>query len=98
MAYSADLVRDIKRTPKTLGSQLGRAAIRHQLSVLRIAEATGASRQTVYNWFRGGVVLGAYRPYVEALLTILQTSATQDEAWRKICKTFKLDSSRSPST
>jgi hypothetical protein len=90
MPYSADFARDIRSAPRTLGNKLGRLAISTGISVIRISQATGATRQTVYNWFRGGPVLAAYKPYVEALVGILQSSRSEDEAWRKICKTFKI--------
>lgn len=88
MAYSTKTVEIVKTSPKTLGNQLGRWAVHLDFSVARIAYITGVSRQTVYNWFGGGDVFVAYRPHVEALIKVLQTSATSDEAWRKACKAF----------
>jgi len=91
MAYSDQIKDTVKKAPKTLGNQLGRWAVHLDFSAIRIAKATGASRQSVYNWFNGGEVFVAYRPAVEALLKILQSSSTADEAWRKTCKAFGLN-------
>ena len=51
--------------------------------VTKIAQYTGATRQTVYNWFSGTDVTPAYRERVSALLRILQSSKTVEEAMRK---------------
>lgn len=90
MAYSPEVIAAVKAAPKTLGNQLGRWAVYLELPVTKIAQATGASRQSVYNWFNGGEVLSPYRPSVEALIKLLQSSSTQEEAWRKVCKAFDL--------
>jgi len=90
MAYSQHVINAIMRAPKTLGNQLGRWAVHHNFSAIRISQATGASRQSVYNWFNGGEVFVAYRPTVESILRILQTSSSADDAWRKVCKAFNL--------
>jgi hypothetical protein len=37
----------------SLGVQLGRACIEHNVPVVAVAEHLGVSRQTVYNWFIG---------------------------------------------
>ena len=91
MAYSEQIIYTVKHAPKTLGNQLGRWAIHLDFPVTKIAQATGASRPSGYNWFSGGEVFVAYRPVVEALLTILKSSSTADEAWRKTCKQFNLN-------
>lgn len=90
MAYSPEVIAAVKKAPKTLGNQLGRWAIHLEFPVTKIAKATGASRQSVYNWFHGGEVFIAYRPTVEAVLKLLQSSSTKEEAWSKICKAFNL--------
>lgn len=90
MPYSIKTVELVKKAPKTLGNQLGRWAVHLDFPVTRIAYITGVSRQTVYNWFGGGEVFVAYRAPVEALIKLLQTSSTNEEAWRKACKAFNL--------
>ncbi len=90
MPYSPKIIDSVKSSPKTLGNQLGRWAVYLDFPVTKIAQITGASRQTVYNWFEGGEVFVAYRPAVTDLLTILQSSPTADDAWRKACKAFNL--------
>jgi hypothetical protein len=44
----------------------------------------------VYNWFEGKDVFVAYQNRVDLLLSIMSTSATADEAWRRICKAYDL--------
>jgi len=90
MAYSENIRFEVAKAPKTIGNQLGRWAIHLDFPVIKIAQATGATRQTVYNWFKGGEVLQAYKNNVNTLITILQSSPTAEEAWRKTCKTFDL--------
>ncbi len=92
MSYSTKTIAAVQKAPKTLGNQLGRWAVHLDFPVIKVALITGATRQSVYNWFDGGEVFVAYRPIVESLLKILQTSTTADEAWRKACKAFNLRS------
>ena len=82
----------IGRGPRNLGNRLGRRAVDIDFSVMRIAKATGATRQTVYNWMVGGEVLVPYRPVVERLLSILKSASTADIAWATVCKDFNLTS------
>lgn len=53
--------------------------------------ATGATRQTVYNWFSNGQVAPFYRARVAALLDILKKADTAEQAWRKACSHFNLN-------
>jgi len=91
MAYSPQVIESVKVAPKTLGNQLGRWAVHLDFPVTKIAKATGATRQSVYNWFGGGEVFVAYRPSVQALIKILQSSPNADVAWRAACKAFNLE-------
>lgn len=90
MAYSQKTIDAIMRAPKTTGNQLGRWAAHLDFSVVRISQALGVSRQTVYNWFEGGEIFPAYEHRVETLLTFLKSSRTADEAWTKVCKHYNL--------
>jgi hypothetical protein len=90
MPYSENIRFEVAKAPKTIGNQLGRWAIHLDFPVIKIAQATGATRQTVYNWFKGGEVLQAYKNNVNTLIKILQSSPTAEDAWRKTCKTFDL--------
>jgi hypothetical protein len=90
MPYSPTVTDRIMKAPKTLGNQLGRYAVHLDIPVTLISSATGATRQTVYNWFSGGEVLQPYRAAVSSLLKIMQTSATLEEARRRICSAFTL--------
>lgn len=83
MAYSDTIKQSIKVAPKTLGNQLGRWAVHLDFPVIEVAKFTGATRQTVYNWFSGTDVTPAYRMRVQSLLNILQSSNTAEEAMRK---------------
>ena len=53
MPYSHTVTDRIMKAPKTLGNQLGRYAVHLDVPVTLVAGATGATRQTVYNWFTG---------------------------------------------
>jgi len=83
MAYSSTIKETVAKTPKSLGNQLGRWAIHLDFPVIEIAKYTGATRQTVYNWFGGTEVTPAYREKVSNLLRILQSCTTPEEALRK---------------
>lgn len=90
MPYRTELKQAVAKAPKTLGNQLGRWAVHLDFSVVRIAKATGATRQTIYNWMVGGQVTQAYRERVQALLTILRNSATAEQAWRAVCQKYQI--------
>ena len=90
MAYSPRIIALVKHAPKTLGSKLGRWAVHLDFPVTKIAYALGVTRQTVYNWFEGKDVFVAYQNRVELLTKIMASSATADEAWRRICKEYNL--------
>ena len=52
--YSVRLVEAIKGADaKLIGVRLGRMCLRHDVSVVKVAEALGVSRQTIYHWFSG---------------------------------------------
>lgn len=90
MPYSHTTIYTINRGPRNLGNTLGRLAVGLDFSVMRIAKATGATRQTVYNWMGGGDVLSPYRPRVEQLIVILRAAHSAEEAWKKACLEFNL--------
>ena len=91
MPYSTNTIYAVKKIKTaSLGNHLGRLAVDLDFSVSRISKATGASRQTVYNWMNGNDVLTPYRPAVEKLINILKTAKTADEAWRTVCQEFNL--------
>jgi len=89
MPYSNKTKQIIADSPKTLGSILGRWAVDRDLSVSRIATATGATRQTIYNWFAGGDVAPAYRDRVTVLIKVLNASGNTD-VWRNVCIAFNI--------
>lgn len=78
MPYHANTKATIKLTAKTLGSQLGRLAIKKNLSVQNIAQITGASRTTVYSWFAGKGITNAYRHTVADLINKLRVSSVEN--------------------
>lgn len=90
MAYTERFISRIKAMPITLGSQLGRWAIYHEISPTMIAKATGATRQSVYNWMKGGGILHVYRPSIERLVACMQNSKTPEEALLRICREFDI--------
>jgi predicted transcriptional regulator len=90
MTYSVKTVHDVKNAPKGLGNTLGRLAVSLDFSVMRLAKATGASRQTIYNWMLGGEVMGVYQPRVERIVQILKDARSAEIAWGQMCKEFNL--------
>jgi hypothetical protein len=66
MSYSPTTIAAIRKAPKTLGNQLGRWAVHLDFPVVRVAEITGATRMTVYNWFKVARCSSLYRPTVRA--------------------------------
>lgn len=93
MAYRTEFIAQIKKLPPNLlGVKLARWAVYFDLPATKIADATGATRQSVYNWFKGGEVFVAYRPAVERLIEIMKTSKTSEEVRSRICQEFNLPS------
>jgi hypothetical protein len=83
-------VRDaVKTGGDSLGPQLGRAAIRLDFPIARIAKLTGATRATIYSWFYGNQVSNAYRSAVTRLTTILTEAPTAAAAWSQACQAFQ---------
>ena len=81
-----------------LGRKLALLATRIDFSVQRVAECTGATRQTVYGWFHGRSVSPVYRPRVAALMAILEASTNSESAWSASCKVFNLKTSPTKSS
>jgi hypothetical protein len=90
MPYHQNFVNKVKEQPMSLGVRLGRWAIYLDVPVAKIAMATGATRQSIYTWMKGGPIFTAYQPAVERVLQCMQTSQTGEEAWKKICLEFDL--------
>ncbi len=91
MSYSVKTLNSVKAAPKTLGNQLGRWAVHLDFPVSQVSVITGASRQTVYNWFTGkSTVINGYRQNVERLLAILIKAKDKDQAWSKACQEFNI--------
>jgi transcriptional regulator with XRE-family HTH domain len=90
MPYAIQTLYLIRKGPRNLGNTLGRLAVDLDLSVARIARATGATRQTVYNWMFGGDVMAPYRPAVERVIAIMKKSSDAEKAWEQICQEFNL--------
>lgn len=90
--YSHKVQTAIAQSPKTLGSQLGRWAVHRGFPITKLAKATGATRQTLYNWFAGGNVTQAYQERVREILDVLKSSPTEEDAWKKICSRYEIRS------
>jgi hypothetical protein len=91
MPYSEKTKAIIANAPKTLGTDLARWAMLRDISVKRIAMATGATRQTVYNWFTGSTeVTSAYKDRVTTIIDTLKKVSQTDDAWRTLCTQFNL--------
>lgn len=57
---------------RRLGVRLGRVCIAHRVPVAVVASRFGVTRQTVYNWFRGGSdpspeLINVIRTYISTL-------------------------------
>lgn len=76
--------------PLALCQELHKETLRLKISVIRIAKATGATRQTVYNWFVGSPVAPYYRGRVAEVIEILKGAQTAEQAWRKACSRFDI--------
>ena len=90
MPYHPKVIERIKAQPHSLGSSLGRWAVYLDIPVTKLAYAIGATRQSVYNWMKGGEVFTAYQPIVERVIKCMQSSKTAEEAWRKICHELQI--------
>jgi DNA-binding XRE family transcriptional regulator len=89
MPYSQKIIEKINEAPKALGTELGRWAVRRDISMQRISQIIGASRQTVYNWFTGTTeVTVAYQERVAKVIEVLRQTSQTDDAWRILCTTF----------
>ena len=66
--YSATVRQRVRTGGQSPGLQLARLAVKHDYSVAEIATMTGASRQTVYNWYAGHKVSNAYIAHVRKLI------------------------------
>jgi hypothetical protein len=91
MPYSSQFIARVKQQPHgMLGTRLALWAIYHDIPVTKISKALGATRQSVYNWMKGGGILKVYEESVVRLVQCLQDSKTSEEAWGKICSEFNL--------
>ena len=90
MAYHQRFIDQVKKAPPCLGSKLGRWAVYHEITPTQIAQATGATRQSVYNWMKGGEVFVAYRPAVEKIINLMSRAQSGEDAWRLLCMEFNL--------
>jgi len=91
MPYSKKIIEKINDGPDTLGTELGKWAVRRDVSMQRVSIIVGASRQTIYNWFTGMTeVTSAYKPKVEKVISVLEKTSQTDDAWRILCTTFNL--------
>ena len=90
MSYSQKTIAAVEKAPRTNGTLLALWAIYHNIPVTMLAQCTGASRQTIYNWFSGRPILRPYEDVIDRVLDVLQSTQNSDEARRKLCKSFKL--------
>jgi AraC-like DNA-binding protein len=91
MPYSQKIIEKINEAPVSLGTELGRWAVRRDVSMKRISDIVGASRQTIYNWFTGVTeVAPSYKDRVEQVILVLQKTSQTDDAWRILCTNFNL--------
>lgn len=76
MAYSDEIKQAVRGpTGGQLGKMLGKLAVKYEFPVIEISAITGATRPTVYKWFRGGNVATFYKNAVEDLITTIRMGA-----------------------
>ncbi len=94
MPYSQTFIDHVKKQPLTLGTRLARWLIRVDLPVQKASVAIGATRQSVYNWMKGGEVSPAYRERVAKVIEIIAKApamSTTEYIWSLLCKEFNLN-------
>jgi hypothetical protein len=71
--YSAGFIRELGQTTETgVGVELARLCVRAHIPAAYIAKALGASRMSVYKWFRGSDIRRRNRKYVEAMVSLMK--------------------------
>jgi hypothetical protein len=90
MQYKIAIRKKIDAAPSGLGKTLGKEAVRLGFPVLRISKATGATRQTIYNWFFSGTIAPYYKDNASKVLGLLKEAETAEKAWGAICVHFQL--------
>lgn len=90
MPYRTKVAEKIRSAEATDGKRLGLEAMRLDFPVTQIARATGATRQTVYNWFVGKPIAPYYAERVTKMLQILKGADTAEKAWRETCLQFSI--------
>ena len=100
MPYSQKIIETINEAPKGLGTELGRWAVRRDVSMQRISLIVGASRQTIYNWFTGVTeVAPSFKEKVEKVIAVLaKTSQTEDRSESTRLNSSHIQKSRMPSS
>lgn len=86
MAYAPHIRKILSTGPVTLGKTLGRLAVANNIPAALLAQCTGATRMTVYNWFKGGDVFHLYEPGVQQIVDILKNAKTPETARRQLCR------------
>lgn len=71
--YSIDVAEAIWKGDRSrLGVRLGKACVERRISVAKVSETLGVTRQTIYNWFVGAYdPAESHREAVEKFLTSL---------------------------
>lgn len=95
MPYHPKVVAHIKQLPMSnMGAALGRWAVYYDLSVIRMSLALGVTRQSVYNWMKGGEIFDAYKPRVQDLIKIMEhahaTKKNTEYVWSQACQHFNI--------
>lgn len=70
VGYSLITVNEIQNAnPNLLGVKLGKICIKNNIPVKDVAEFFGVTRMTVYNWFKGKVVVSG--KHAERMLKLI---------------------------
>lgn len=70
VGYSLITVNEIQNAnPNLLGVKLGKVCLKNNIPVKDVAEFFGVTRMTVYNWFKGKVVVSG--KHAERMLKLI---------------------------
>ena len=78
----------VSSSTDTLGTLLAKESVRLNVSVDVLQKHIGASKQTFYNWFRGGNVTRSYRHSIEKSLEAMANATNTEEALANLCQSL----------
>ena len=86
--YTHSFKERVLSSPESIGTLLAKEAMRLDVAPSVLQAHIGVSKQTLYNWFRGGNIARPYRRSVELTLEAMAKSNTQDEVLKQLCQSL----------